>query len=308
MVKIKKSKKKKEVRVRRLNQTLYNRLFLGGLLFFFSLSCLVITTNILRVNKKEEPVKQVLTDNTKEYRLENYLNNFVYYYFNFSDDGQTQSSQIEKLNSFYAGGLALSNQGYMRQPSVLNTYRLLYLDKEKATYLVSYTVTNKEGIDKETKQDFVTEFSVFYKEVDGKYYISDLPYFETVQSNQLETVPEDRKKILESDNVLNAEDQTKLKEFLRLFFVNYVSSQENLNLIANNITVLAGTRFKTLDWAYLDDSNEDKLKVYTQVTFDTLGNTRSENFSFVIIKKDDGFFVEKMTHGIPEKYRKEDKK
>lgn len=307
MVKILKSKKKKEITVRRFSQKRYNRLFLGGLIVFFSLSCLMIVTNLMKANRKEEPIQQIVADDRKEYRLENYLNNFVYYYFNFSEDGETQSSQIEKLNSFYADGLTLSNQGYLRQPSVLNTYRLLYLDKEKATYLVSYTVTIKEE-GKETKQEFVTEFTVPYKEVEGKYYVSDLPYFETVKSSQYETVGEEEKKKLEPDNVLNEEQNSQLKDFLTLFFTNYVSSQENLNLIANDIPVLAGTRFKSLDWAYLDDSDSNQLKVYAQVTFDTLGTTRSENFSFTIIKKDDGFYVEKMKHGIPEKYKKEEKK
>lgn len=307
MVKILKSKKKKEITVRRFSQKRYNRLFLGGLIVFFSLSCLMIVTNLMKANRKEEPIQQIVADDRKEYRLENYLNNFVYYYFNFSEDGETQSSQIEKLNSFYADGLTLSNQGYLRQPSVLNTYRLLYLDKEKVTYLVSYTVTiQEEG--KETKQEFVTEFTVPYKEVEGKYYVSDLPYFETVKSSQYETVGEEEKKKLEPDNVLNEEQNSQLKDFLTLFFTNYVSSQENLNLIANDIPVLAGTRFKSLDWAYLDDSDSNQLKVYAQVTFDTLGTTRSENFSFTIIKKDDGFYVEKMKHGIPEKYKKEEKK
>ncbi|MFM0611615.1 conjugal transfer protein [Streptococcus suis] len=307
MVKILKSKKKKEVTVRRFSQKRYNRLFLGGLIVFFSLSCLMIVTNLMKADRKEEPIQQIVADDRKEYRLENYLNNFVYYYFNFSEDGETQSSQIEKLNSFYADGLTLSNQEYLRQPSVLNTYRLLYLDKEKATYLVSYTVTIKEE-GKETKQEFVTEFTVPYKEVEGKYYVSDLPYFETVKSSQYETVGEEEKKKLEPDNVLNEEQNSQLKDFLTLFFTNYVSSQENLNLIANDIPVLAGTRFKSLDWAYLDDSDSNQLKVYAQVTFDTLGTTRSENFSFTIIKKDDGFYVEKMKHGIPEKYKKEEKK
>ncbi|MGQ7507646.1 conjugal transfer protein [Streptococcus suis] len=307
MVKILKSKKKKEVTVRRFSQKRYNRLFFGGLIVFFSLSCLMIVTNLMKADRKEEPIQQIVADDRKEYRLENYLNNFVYYYFNFSEDGETQSSQIEKLNSFYADGLTLSNQGYLRQPSVLNTYRLLYLDKEKATYLVSYTVTIKEE-GKETKQEFVTEFTVPYKEVEGKYYVSDLPYFETVKSSQYETVGEEEKKKLEPDNVLNEEQNSQLKDFLTLFFTNYVSSQENLNLIANDIPVLAGTRFKSLDWAYLDDSDSNQLKVYAQVTFDTLGTTRSENFSFTIIKKDDGFYVEKMKHGIPEKYKKEEKK
>ncbi|CYV11726.1 conjugal transfer protein [Streptococcus suis] len=307
MVKILKSKKKKEVTVRRFSQKRYNRLFLGGLIVFFSLSCLMIVTNLMKADRKEEPIQQIVADDRKEYRLENYLNNFVYYYFNFSEDGETQSSQIEKLNSFYADGLTLSNQGYLRQPSVLNTYRLLYLDKEKATYLVSYTVTIKEE-GKETKQEFVTEFTVPYKEVEGKYYVSDLPYFETVKSSQYETAGEEEKKKLEPDNVLNEEQNSQLKDFLTLFFTNYVSSQENLNLIANDIPVLAGTRFKSLDWAYLDDSDSNQLKVYAQVTFDTLGTTRSENFSFTIIKKDDGFYVEKMKHGIPEKYKKEEKK
>lgn len=307
MVKILKSKKKKEITVRRFSQKRYNWLFLGGLIVFFSLSCLMIVTNLMKANRKEEPIQQIVADDRKEYRLENYLNNFVYYYFNFSEDGETQSSQIEKLNSFYADGLTLSNQGYLRQPSVLNTYRLLYLDKEKATYLVSYTVTiQEEG--KEIKQEFVTEFTVPYKEVEGEYYVSDLPYFETVKSSQYETVGEEEKKKLEPDNVLNEEQNSQLKDFLTLFFTNYVSSQENLNLIANDIPVLAGTRFKSLDWAYLDDSDSNQLKVYAQVTFDTLGTTRSENFSFTIIKKDDGFYVEKMKHGIPEKYKKEEKK
>ncbi|MGT2712276.1 conjugal transfer protein [Streptococcus oriscaviae] len=311
MIKKIKSKEKKEILPKRFNQKNYNRIFLAGLVVFVLLSFLVIVSNLIRNTRPTEPVRQVLSEKTAENRrLENYLNNFVYYYFNFSEDTAIQTTQIEKLDSFYADSVVSKNQGYTRQPSVLNTYRLLELTDTHATYLVSYTVTSttREGTEDVVRRlDNAVEFNVPYIVVGDKYYISDLPYFQSVRSNQLEELADDKKMVLEADNVLNSDKYSDLKDFLNLFFVNYVSSQDNLNLIAKDVTVLTATKFKTLDWAYVDESS-DTMRVYAQATFETVGNTRSENFSFEIVQKDDGYFIEKLSHGIPFGYNEKEEK
>ncbi|HEM6281330.1 TPA: conjugal transfer protein [Streptococcus suis] len=300
-----KPKEKKEILPKRFNQKVYNRIFLGGLVGFVTLSSLAILSNVIKNVSSTQPVQVVESKNEPEdYRLQNYMNNFVYYYFTLSSDPEEQSVQAEKLAAYYVEGLASRNQGQVKQPSSVKSYRLLNVTESTVTYLVSYTVTQKVG-DTEQNKDLVTEFVIPYKKHDNKYYVSDFPYFLPVENSQLTDYKDSEKFSFESDNMADNEAYQSLDEFIDLFFANYVSSQENLDLIAKGVKILPNTMFKTKDWSYVTE-NDGKYVVQTQVTFETAGVTRSEHFTLTISKSDDSFLVEKMEHGLVKQEEKKE--
>lgn len=292
-----KSKEKKEVLPRQYNQRAYNRLFVGGLVGFILLSGGAMATNIIRVNAKPQTVevaKEEKEEQSVNYRLQNWSNSFAYYYFNFSSDTQEQMRQLDRLESFYASPLEIKNNSHVRQPSKLNSIKLMEVTDSEVVYLVSYT-TNP---DTKEKVDTVTEFHIPYRVKNNKFYVSDLPYYSTPEDDQLKEL--ENKEVIRLIPSLNVptEQQEKLDEFLKLFFTNYTTSQENLNLVSKDVKILSGNEFKTLDFtSYVIDDKQVKATV--QVTFMSADkNTRSENFTLELKEKGSSYEVVKMTHGI----------
>lgn len=285
-------KEKKEIIPRRYNQRLYNRIFLGGALTFVLLSAGAMATNIIRLNAKPqiESVNQKKQEVTMiDYRLQNWSSNFVYYYFNFSSDGQEQSKQIEKLNSFYVEPMEIRSQGQLRQPTELKTSKLVNVTDKVITYLVSYVVIGGESV--------VTEFNIPYQRIKGAYLVSDLPYFTPAVDSQAKDLPDNSRRKLEKVNELSDEDTKRFDEFMKLFFTNYTTSQENLDLVSENIKVLSNSELKTVDFTSYN-KKKGKTIAYVQVTFATAGNTRSENFTLELEIDGTSILVSKMIHGI----------
>ncbi len=285
-------KEKKEIIPKRYNQRLYNRIFLGGALTFVLLSAGAMATNIIRLNAKPqiESVNQKKQEVTMiDYRLQNWSSNFVYYYFNFSSDGQEQSKQIEKLNSFYVEPMEIRSQGQLRQPTELKTSKLVNVTDKVITYLVSYVVIGGESV--------VTEFNIPYQRIKGAYLVSDLPYFTPAVDSQAKDLPDNSRRKLEKVNELSDEDTKRFDEFMKLFFTNYTTSQENLDLVSENIKVLSNSELKTVDFTSYN-KKKGKTIAYVQVTFATAGNTRSENFTLELEIDGTSILVSKMIHGI----------
>ncbi|WP_161979367.1 conjugal transfer protein [Streptococcus sp. S784/96/1] len=281
-----------EIIPRRYNQRLYNRIFLGGALTFVLLSAGAMATNIIRLNAKPqiESVNQKKQEVTMiDYRLQNWSSNFVYYYFNFSSDGQEQSKQIEKLNSFYVEPMEIRSQGQLRQPTELKTSKLVNVTDKVITYLVSYVVIGGESV--------VTEFNIPYQRIKGAYLVSDLPYFTSAVDSQAKALPDNSRRKLEKVNELSDEDTKRFDEFMKLFFTNYTTSQENLDLVSENIKVLSNSELKTVDFTSYN-KKKGKTIAYVQVTFATAGNTRSENFTLELEIDGTSILVSKMLHGI----------
>ena len=56
-----------------------------------------------------------------------------------------------------------------------------------------------------------------------------------------------RKKLqLSANDRLSEQEHKEIEKFLTVFFTNYTSNQDNLNLISKNITVVSNTKFKNL--------------------------------------------------------------
>lgn len=286
-----KPKEKKEILPKKFNQRAYNRIFLGGLAGFVLLSAGAMATNIIRLNAKPQTV--AVSQEKKEvamidYRLQNWSSNFVYYYFNFSADGQEQAKQIEKLNSFYVEPLEIKSQGQMRQPTELKSSKLVNMTDDVITYLVSY-VAGSETV--------VTEFNIPYQTIKGAYLVSDLPYFTPAVDSQVKELPDGSRNRLDKANELSEADTKRFDEFIKLFFTNYTTSQENLDLVSKDLTVLSNSELKTVDFTSYS-KRKDKMIAYVQVTFATAGNTRSENFTLDLDVKGSSISVIKLTHGI----------
>lgn len=93
----------------------------------------------------------------------------------------------------------------------------------------------------------------------------------------------------------------KVEKFLKVFFTNYTTNQDNLNLIAKDVDIIANTTFKTIDYTYLKKDGKNII-AYVQATFEVGGTTHSENFTFTLSEKEKTYYVTKLEHTIPLNY------
>ena len=182
-------------------------------------------------------------------------------YFTLSDDSSTKSEQIEKLNGFYKVVPETKNQGQVRSTTELISAKILMIEKDIATYQVTYTT----GKDKE-KQEITTGFAVPFGEKDGAYFISGLPWYVRLTDTKAIEFDSSDSVTLVDDTETDQKTKEKRDEFLTLFFTNYTSNQENLDLIADDLLALENTTFKSLDYSYYTKDGKT-ITAYAQVTF-----------------------------------------
>lgn len=296
---LKRIKPKRRQEIREVNQKTMNFLFLGGLAAIIGLATLSIVASFTRSNKPQTVIREVKKDDTiVNYRLQYFLNDYVKSYFTLSDDGSTKSDQIEKLNHFYNVVPETKNQGQIRSTTELTNAKILTIDKNIATYQVTYT-TGK-GND---KKEVTTGFAVPFGEKEGAYFISGLPWYVRLTDTQAMGFNSSDSVTLVDDTETDQKTKEKLDNFLKLFFTNYTSNQENLDLIADDLLALEETTFKSLDYSYYT-KNGKTITAYAQVTFEVAGNTHSENFTLTLRKKDQSYHVQKLSHMISKDYAK----
>ena len=235
-----------------------------------------------------------------DYKLQYYLNDYVYAYFTLPQEGDKQQAQVEHLNSFYNFVPDIKAQGQVRNPSTLLYSQLVTVEGKVATYKVKYKEIIQHDKDTEEKE-LVTGFNIPFDEKEGKYYVSGLPWFSAIDSSQAGHFSEDDQLQLTANDHVSDSQHKKVEKFLKVFFTNYTTNQDNLNLIAKNIPIVANTTFKTIDYTYL---KKDKagLIAYVQATFEVGGTTHSENFTFTLSEKDKTYYVTKLEHTIPLNY------
>lgn len=294
---LKRIKPKQRQEIREVNQKAMNKLFIGGLIAIVGLATLSIIASFTRSNEPQTVIQEIKKDdNTVNYQLQYFLNDYVKAYFTLSDDNSEQSEQIDKLNSFYDVVPETKNQGHTRKATELISGKLLTIEENIATYQVTYATAKGDE-----KTEITTGFAIPFGEKDGTYYISGLPWYETLTDSQATDFDgNDRLKFIE-DTETDKKTKEELNDFLKLFFTNYTSNQENLNLIANNLLALEGTEFKTLDYSFYT-RNDKTIMAYAQVTFEVAGNTHSENFTLTLKEKDKSYYVQKIAHTISKDY------
>ena len=158
--------------------------------------------------------------------------------------------------------------------------------------VASYKVKYKEKIGKdknsETKE-YLIGFNIPFGKKGEQYFISGLPWFSSLKTFQAKQFNEKEKLQLSANDRLSEQEHKEIEKFLTVFFTNYTSNQDNLNLISKNITVVSNTKFKNLDYTYIKKEGETTL-AYVQATFEIGGTSHSENFTFTLTQTDKNYF------------------
>ena len=274
------------------NKKTVNIAVIGGISFLLfvgflgSIRAITLSNKVSTLQAQVEATQKQQTkpmDSSRkyDYKLQYYLNDYVYAYFTLPQEGEKQKGQV-------------------RNPSSLLYSQLVTVEGKVATYKVKY----KESIHRDNnteEKEIVTGFNIPFDEKDGKYYVSGLPWFSAIESSQAGHFSEDDKLQLTANDHFSDSERKKVGKFLKVFFTNYTTSQDNLNLIAKNVNIIANSTFKTIDYTYLKQDGDD-LIAYVQATFEVGGTTHSENFTFTLSEKEKTYYVSKLEHTIPLNY------
>ncbi|MGV3007087.1 conjugal transfer protein [Streptococcus pluranimalium] len=298
---LKKSRVKEKHDMQLISQKKMNVYFIGGLVGIVSLSILTIVVALTKtVTPVESDKPKVETTVNKadhiDNRLEAFLNAFVIDYFTIPKDTNAQSEQLEKILSYYNFEPDVVNEIGAKVNMSLVSSKLLMTKDDVATYRVTYEV----GDD---KKRVTVLFGIPYGGSEGSYYVSGLPYYQAVKDYKATEVPASDELILDESDGVEEEDRLVMTEFLELFFRNYTTNQDNLNLIADDVSTITGATFNGIDWSYFKKDGKG-LKAYVQVRFTIAEVEHSENFTLTIISKDNSFYVKKLEHYIPVDYAK----
>lgn len=293
-----KTKKVPKVERRLFSQKQMNRYFWTGVIGFVGLSGLAVSASVVRSFKAEETKPQVVqkVDSSQDYRLEYFLDGYIYAYFTRSSDTTERQQEEEVLNSYYNFEPEVRQKSTDKIVSQLESQELLYVKDNVAMYRVSYLTG--EG---DQQKEISVNFGIPYGTSGGKYYVSGLPYFSSVEDYKATKVDKKTELKLVSSN--DYKDKEKLDEFIKVFFDNYTTSQDNLSIIAKGVTSINGVAFKSLDYSYYKEV-DGKIMAYIQASLDVAGMVHQENFTLTIVKKDKSYFIEKLEHAIPADYAK----
>lgn len=293
------------------NKKTVNIAVIGGISFLLFVGLLGAIRAITLSNKvgalqaqveatKKQKAQPMESSRKYDYKLQYYLNDYVYAYFTLPQEGDKQQAQVEYLNSFYNFIPDVKAQGQVRNPSELLYSQLVTVEGKVATYKIKYKETIRRDNNTEEKE-IVTGFNIPFDEKDGKYYISGLPWFSAIESSQAGHFSEDDQLQLTANDHFSDGQRKKVEKFLKVFFTNYTTNQDNLNLIAKDVDIIANTTFKTIDYTYLKKDGQN-LIAYVQATFEVGGTTHSENFTFTLSEKEKTYYVTKLEHTIPLNY------
>ena len=94
-----------------------------------------------------------------DYKLQYYLNDYVYAYFTLPQEGDKQQAQVEYLNSFYNFIPDVKAQGQVRNHSELLYSQLVTVEGKVATYKIKYKETIRRDNNTEEKE-IVTGFNI----------------------------------------------------------------------------------------------------------------------------------------------------
>ncbi|OHY29348.1 conjugal transfer protein [Streptococcus parauberis] len=293
-----KQPKTKEVKQKTANIVVYGilgLLFIVG--FFGSLRAIGLSNQVQHLKETvitvEEKSKSKKTDNLLDvFRVQYYMNNFIYYYINYSED--TADQRKVELENYYSFSNA-SMIDDVRKSRALQTQRLISVKKEKDYYVALMRVGYE--VDKKSYQ---MNLAVPFQMQDGLLAIVSQPY--TVADDlYLGKSKTFEKKTPDQVKELSKEQISSIQKFLPVFFDKYaLSNKTDLKLLMKT-PELMGKGFKVSE---LDVNNatyyqeKDNQVVQLSITFEDLvtGGTRSENFTLYLSKSDNGWYVEKLYH------------
>lgn len=300
---LKKVNQKKKINLsepKKISQRTANIIFLGSLVSLLTLSVLTIVISFTRqaiprnTEIKTEQKQEVNKDIDNSLQL--FLDGYVSAYFNYEGSPDTQKEEQERLNSYYKQVPVVKAQEQVRLPSKLVTLKLQQVKNSVATYKVTYETGAQE------KQKITVNFSIPYGEDKTGYFVSGLPFFEPVSDLKSSEKSQEQLTLGAVDRI-DEKEREKLESFVQVFFQNYTSSQDNLDVVAKGVRSISGAIFKSIDFSYFKPE-EKYIVAYVQVTFEIAGTAHSENFTLTMEAKENSYFVTKLEHSIPVDYAK----
>ncbi|BAN92710.1 conjugal transfer protein [Streptococcus dysgalactiae subsp. equisimilis] len=308
----KKEKKKgnpkpKQVSKRSVNiSILTGVVVITGLTLLSSLRAITLYSRVTGLQKtitkvKQEKAQLPTQSQNIDKSLEIYLTNYVRTYFTLAGDAEKQAQQLDYLNTYYKTVPDIKAQGQTRNPTELKYYQLIKVEHNVAIFRVGYQETIKRD-GKDQVQSFDTGFNIPYGTDKDKYYIAGLPWFSAIESKQANPADDSEKLDLSLTDTFSNNEKKKLTKFLEVFFTNYTTNQDNLNLIADNVSVVPNTEYKSIDFTYFKKGQGDTIIAYVQATFKVGETTHAENFTFTIKKQSGSYVVAHLDHTIPKDY------
>lgn len=297
---LRKIKTKTVIEPKKINQKKMDIIFIGGLIGFglIAFLCVILSFSHLVGSKSvKQEVKEIQVSTIEKNNwLDDFLSGYVSEYFNVPSDSNSLLAREDKLKSYYNFEPQIKTSNTDKVESHLIDSKLEEVKDNQATYKVTYETGSDDNKSKVTVQ-----FVVPFVEENGLYYVSGLPHFEAIPSLKNGNVSEGSKLNLNGTDKFTESQRKELNDFINLFFTNYTTSQQNLDVISNGVVAITGVTYKSLDYSFYKNDGK-KIKAYIQASFDVLGTVHSENFTFTITTKNGSMYVEDLEHEIPSNY------
>ncbi|HHF7052319.1 TPA: conjugal transfer protein [Streptococcus mutans] len=296
-------KKKLDVKVRHFSQRQANRLFLGCVIGVVALSGLVILSNTVHVffGNKVSKVQVFKDKGTNQFanQVNLFMGDYLDTYFNRDKD-----TDLDELKKYYGSGIDIKGQESRDIDMKLEHVSLVEIKSSVAVYDINYQI--KDG---DNWKSVLARINVPYKEKDGRYYVSDLPYYTDQSSYVADTVKGNSKLPTQSEvEGLSNKKLSGLKDYIVAFFKAYTSGDNSqMAPFSGAVSPLKSYEFEELDYAYFIKHKHSIIAV-VQVTFkNEFGVKHQENFTLEVTesKQTSSYYVKSMKHGIDEGCRKE---
>lgn len=290
--------KTKEVKKKTAHVLVYGFLSLFFIIGFFgSLRAIGLSHQVKDLKEtvlsvKKTSQKKVTSESLDISRVQYYMNNFVYYYINYSQDN-AEERKVE-LENYYSFSQAEETDELLKT-RVLKSQRLISVTKEEdhqlALMRISYEV---EG------HSYQMNLAIPFQMADGLLAVVSQPYTlaDDLYQGKIKTVA---KKSSSEVTELSESDRESLKKFLPVFFDKYASSNKTDLKLLMKEPELMGSHYKVSEVnmtnALFYQEKGQKCLQISVVFEDTIsGGKRSENFTLVVNHSENGWYVEKMYH------------
>lgn len=299
----KKEKRGKQPKVKEISKRSANLIVYGLLLVFFmvgflgSLRTISLSNQVSSLKGKVAEFKATLSSNSSQTtsldvsRVQYYMTNFVFNYINY--DKEQVEERKKTLQSYYAFDNPVKDEKLIENRT-LKSQRVVSVEEHKdynlAIVKVSYEVLGNTYISNLAipfvlKNGLLTIVSPVYSVADDLYQ-GKAKSFEKNSSSDLVK--------------LSSSEIDSIKEFLKVFFDKYASSDEtDLKLVMREPVLMGGSyQVDTIDesTALFYEGVDGQKVVQLSVTFTDKNTTdkHTESFTLYLSQSDNGWYVEKL--------------
>ncbi len=253
-----------------------------------------------KIIHEQVSASQKVSGNGLDLQAKNYLDGFVQTYFTFPENEKDQEQAVKDINGYFVQQLPVISQGLQRSPSKFEEAVLMNLTDNEATYKVTYgagAVTKKGKSNVVNYHDVTTLFTIPYQKVGSSYYVSDEPYFSSVNDLQAKESQVPVKTWSGTDNN-SASTKKDLDKFTKALFTAYTTDSDTLKLISEGLSLNDSETFQSLDQATYEPKG-DTYQAIVQVTMKNELGTHVENYQFTISKQKQSYFATDFKHTLP---------